>query len=68
MEAFSVGQLHRSDNGSFCLGGQVVQRDGSSASVSSMAGGSALGALSDAVVGDQLLDQMMSGAWCGEGW
>lgn len=54
MEAFSVGQLHRSENGSLCLGGQVVQRDASStpADVDVVHGG----------------DQVITGAWCGEGW
>ena len=54
MEAFSVGQLHRSENGSICLGGQVVQRDASS-SPSDV----------DVVHGG---DQIITGAWCGEGW
>jgi hypothetical protein len=54
MEAFSVGQLHRSENGSLCLGGQVVQRDAASSP------GDA-----DVVHGG---DQIITGAWCGEGW
>ena len=54
MEAFSVGQLHRSENGSLCLGGQVVQRDASSTPADT-----------DVVHGG---DQIITGAWCGEGW
>ena len=54
MEAFSVGQLHRSENGSLCLGGQVVQRDAQSSPVDV-----------DVVHGG---DQIITGAWCGEGW
>ena len=60
MEAFSVGQLHRSENGSLCLGGQVVQRDASTAPVDP-----------DIIRGGFLGeddDRAANGAWCGEGW
>lgn len=60
MEAFSVGQLHRSENGSLCLGGQVVQRDASTAPADPhiIRGGAP----------DADDDRTAAGAWCGEGW
>ena len=62
MEAFSVGQLHRSDNGSLCLGGQVVQRD--EASMGNMNNGDVddMGGRGGGSGGEG------TGAWCGEGW
>ena len=67
MEAFSVGQLHRSDNGSFCLGGQVVQRDAASGAAASAASALGLaGIVGEADTADLYGDQ--NGAWCGEGW
>ena len=60
MESFSVGQLHRSDNGSMCLGGQVVQRDEASMGNSNGGGGE--------LVDDGDGGAAATGAWCGEGW